>query len=113
MTADEVSFAGGLTFNGLKSPYTWYYSNSLGKYIIGRTGYSYIMSPGFWNGTSSTVHNVAGEDGHFSNGWSVTSSVNVRPVISLKACVKYSSGDGSSSNPYQVTIDSACETAEN
>ena len=113
MTADEVSFAGGLTFNGLKSPYTWYYSNSSGKYIIGRTGYSYIMSPGFWNGTSSTVHNVAGDDGHFANGWSVTSSVNVRPVISLKACVKYSSGDGSSSNPYQVTIDSTCETAEN
>ena len=113
MTADEVSFAGGLTFNGLKSPYTWYYSNSSGKYIIDSRGYSYIMSPGFWNGTSSTVHNVAGKDGHFANGWSVTSSVNVRPVISLKACVKYSSGDGSSSNPYQVTIDSACETAEN
>ena len=35
------------------------------------------------------------------------------PVISLKACVKYSSGDGSSTNPYQVTIDSTCETAEN
>ena len=41
-------------------------------------------------------------------------AINVlRPVISLKACVKYSSGDGSSTNPYQVTIDTTCSNQEN
>ena len=37
----------------------------------------------------------------------------VRPVISLKSCVKHSSGDGTSSNPYEVTIDDTCASAEN
>ena len=35
------------------------------------------------------------------------------PTISLKACVKYSSGDGTSSSPYEVTIDNTCASAEN
>ena len=43
----------------------------------------------------------------------VTGINAIRPVISLKACVKYSSGDGSISNPYQVTIDTTCSNQEN
>ena len=52
-----------------------------------------------------------------SKGMYGSSAINsdglLRPVISLKACVKYSSGDGTPTNPYQVTIDSTCATAEN
>ena len=35
------------------------------------------------------------------------------PVISLKACVKYSRGDGTPSSPYEVTIDDTCANVEN
>ena len=37
----------------------------------------------------------------------------VRPVISLKSCVQWSSGSGTASSPYQVSLSSACSSAEN
>ena len=35
-------------------------------------------------------------------GENVSTSLAIRPVISLKSCVKYSSGDGSSGSPYTI-----------
>ena len=40
--------------------------------------------------------------------------IGVRPVISLKSCVKWKSGEGTSDNPYTVdTLSSTCYSAEN
>ena len=39
--------------------------------------------------------------------------VSIRPVISLKSCVEWTSGNGSSSNPYEIKINSTCANAEN
>ena len=43
--------------------------------------------------------NVTGGSSTFAE---VHTSVGVRPVVSLKSCVKYASGDGSASNPYTI-----------
>ena len=37
----------------------------------------------------------------------------VRPVVSLKSCVQWSEGNGTTATPYQVSINSSCISAEN
>ena len=92
-----------------------------------------------WGTAASTYLSVDGNGNKYGNNWKTMTpcygsglkhmcsmrsssalSINtitginaIRPVISLKACVKYSSGDGSISNPYQVTIDTTCSNQEN
>jgi len=48
----------------------------------------------------------AGNNSNFSKS-------GVRPVLSLKSCVQWSSGNGTSSSPYEVTVTSACSNKEN
>ena len=98
MTSDEAVFAGGLW--GTKAT-TWYYYNSASGSSTG-TNWWWLLSPSFWNG-SVGVYSMYGS----SNAGSLTSdAVNkkgaVRPVISLKSCVKTSGGDGSATNPYTI-----------
>lgn len=61
------------------------------------------MTPDEWLDSYSYVYFVYGSGIpgylHFAK---VDNFKSVRPVISLKSCVKYSSGDGSSSNPYEI-----------
>ena len=84
--ASEIAFAGGKY--GTNAP-AWYYYNSTGDSAVG-TSLWWTMSPYFYG-------NAPG----------------IRPVLSLKSCVTYVSGDGSSDNPYTVTLDNACSLAEN
>ena len=49
-------------------------------------------------------------DGDSTRDWE---EYRVRIALSLKACAKYASGNGSSSNPYTVTVDEECANAEN
>ena len=99
MTADEVSFAGGLY--GTNAP-TWYYKNSANGSSTGSTWWL-LLSPGNWNGSYASVFYVSGSSapGFLSDG-SVNGTYGVRPAISLKSCIKYSTGNGSASDPYTI-----------
>ena len=99
MTADEVSFAGGLY--GTNAP-TWYYYNSANGSSTGST-FWWLLSPGVWSGSDAGVFYVYGSSGPgFLNNVNVFAGGVVRPVISLKSCIKYSTGNGSASDPYTI-----------
>ena len=123
MTADEVAFAGGKEENELSSPYAWYYTNSQGESIT-ETSNWWLLSPYSWNRyVSSNVYlgtfrslvfciNGSGDSGNMVQ-YNINTSGATRPAISLKACVEYSSGNGTPESPYEVTIDDTCASAEN
>ena len=110
ITADEVVYAGGK--NG---------TNNSSYYIAqnAKTGaeYWWTMSPSCWDLSSTEVFSVGGSKGTgslYDNFRPVVINTRgVRPVISLKSCVQYNSGDGTSSNPYTVKLTDTCSTAEN
>ena len=99
MTADEVSFAGGLW--ATNAP-TWYYYNSANGSSTGST-YWWLLSPYYWYGSSANVFYVYGSSipGYLS-GLDVDRARGVRPSVSLKSCVKTSGGDGSANAPYTI-----------
>ena len=102
MTADEVSFAGGLY--GTNAP-TWYYYNSANGSSTG-SNWWWLLSPYIWNGSDAFVFSVRGSSnpGYLIN-YIVSGVYNtngVRPAISLKSCTLYSTGDGSATNPYTI-----------
>ena len=99
MTADEVSFAGGLF---VKNAPTWYYYNSANGSSTGLTWW-WLLSPGNWDGSYAYVFRVYGSSnpGYLLNN-NVNSANGVRPAVSLKSCVKTSGGDGSASAPYTI-----------
>ena len=99
MTADEVSFAGGLWATNAQ---TWYYYNSANKSSTGSTWW-WLLSPHFWDDRDAFVFGVDGSSspGRLSS-YRVGSTYGVRPAISLKSCVKTSGGDGSASAPYTI-----------
>ena len=100
MTADEVSYAGGLAWTN--NPSVWYYLNSTGSSITGSTWW-WLLSPTYWNGANAGSFGVYGSrnPGRLDDG-NVTTAYGVRPVISIKAEVPYSSGNGSSESPYEI-----------
>ena len=102
MTIDEIAYAGGKVFTSLPSPYAWYYLNSAGGSITGST-YWWALSPDSWGGSYSRVWLARGSDGPGRLGnYRVDNLFAVRPVISLKSCVKTSGGDGTANNPYTI-----------
>ena len=110
MTADEIAYAGGKVTPDLPSPYAWYYLNSAGGSITGSTTW-WSLSPDDSRDSLIGVPDVwivCGSDlpGRLQIGIAFTKS-GVRPVISLKSCVKYSSGDGSPENPYEIDYDNS------
>ena len=99
MTADEVSFAGGLWTTNAP---TWYYYNSANGSSTGST-FWWLLSPGVWSGSDAGVFYVYGSSSPgFLNNVNVFAGGGVRPVISLKSCIKYSTGNGSASDPYTI-----------
>ena len=99
MTTYEVSLAGGVFYTNAP---TWYYKNSVNGSSTGETCWR-LLSPYGWGGGSAWVFGVCGSsipgrlygnDVYYTDG--------VRPALSLKSCVKYSSGDGSASAPYTI-----------
>ena len=99
MTADEVSFAGGV--NG-RNAETWYYKNSAKGSSTGST-YWWLLSPYGWGSNYALVFYVNGlsKPGYLDSNH-VGSTYYVRPVVSLKSCVKTSGGDGSANAPYTI-----------
>ena len=99
MTADEVSFAGGLLE---KNAPTWYYYNSAKGSSIGSNAW-WLLSPRYWNGTNASVFAVTGSLSPGYLGYNdVDVAYGVRPVISLKSCIKYSTGNGTPETPYEI-----------
>ncbi len=102
MTADEITHAGGYKYTRLASPYAWYYLNSAGGSITEST-YWWSLSPRGWSYGRSHVWHVGGS---YSPGILDSDDVNyscgVRPVISIKSDALWSSGNGSSSSPYEI-----------
>lgn len=104
MTADEVAYAGGVY--GTNNASAWFYLNSAGSSIMGST-YWMLLSPYRWSGDETSARSmvVGGSNypGILDDGF-VHGVRRVRPVISVKSTVKVSSGDGTASNPYQLTL---------
>ena len=109
MTADEISFAGGVFPISLSSPYAWYYTNSASDSITG-TGQWVLISPFWWSGSISDVFfvNSSYGPGGLGNRGSVGNSAVVRPAISLSSCVKVT-GTGTPEDPYVVDYDNSCK----
>ena len=103
MTVDEIMRAGGKDRTSLTSPYAWYYLNSANGSITGDTVWQ-LLSPCDWGGSYAFVFVVRGSSspGSLSNGYGVSYSGGVRPVISLKSDVLYKSGNGSAESPYEI-----------
>ena len=99
MTADEISYAGGLWATVSKA---WYYYNSLNNKSTGKF-YWDTITPFSWTKTYSDMYMVHSEtyDGLLGTGY-INSEKAVRPVISLKGNLVWKSGNGSSASPYEV-----------
>ena len=99
MTADEVSFAGGLYGNNAP---TWYYYNSANG-SSANDAYWWLLSPIGWNGSNAYVSYVYGSSnpGRLLSDY-VGNTYGVRPAVSLKSCTLYSTGNGSASDPYTI-----------
>ncbi|CDE99526.1 unknown [Clostridium sp. CAG:628] len=98
MTADEIAFAGGVAFKTMNTPYAWFMSNSAGS----KVSYNWwSLSPVEWDGYNRYVW-YWDSDAAYLNESYVSTTRSVRPVISLKSCTLYSTGDGSATNPYTI-----------
>ena len=102
MTADEIAYAGGEYRASLPSPYAWYYLNSNGESVTGKDWW-WLMSPFRFEDKSGAwvffIHdNLQGK----LLALSVNDQKGVRPAISIKSCALWSSGNGSSSSPYEI-----------
>ncbi len=113
MTADELVFAGGRYSTSAPA---YYYYNAAGGSVTGSTWW-WTMSPYSWDksGGANVIRvRGTGTPGYLLNRNVYVTDGGVRPVLSLKSCVKWKSGDGTSDNPYTVdALDSTCSSAEN
>ena len=98
MTADEIAFAGGVAFQTMNTPYAWFISNSAGTQV---STYWWSLSPFYWYIGYAYVWYWNSDNAYLSIN-SVVDSFAVRPAISLKSCIKYSTGDGTSESPYEI-----------
>ena len=109
MTADEVVFAGGKDSNPLTSPYAWYYTNKNGNSITGSSDWWTMTPSSFFNNTAY-VPRVCGKDafGYLAginvstSIVNVSTSIGIRPVISLVSNTSVSSGNGTPETPYII-----------
>ena len=106
ITADEISFAGGVYGSDSTS---WYYYNAADtpESITGTRPW-WTMSSHDWDGSyhSTGIFNVYGSAylGKLSNYSVNVSNVSFRPVISLKSNIMWVMGDGSPNSPFEVEL---------
>ena len=107
MTADEIAFAGGVAFKTMSTPYAWFISNSAGIQV----------SSSWWSLSPIRLivvfGPVAGVWGWYSgsarlDNIGVGDTNAVRPVISLKTCTLWTSGNGAPETPYEIGTTSGC-----
>jgi len=107
ITIDEIVYAGSSssTMSG-----TYLYQNA-------KTASMWTITPyNIDSGYDSNVYFVD-SSGRIGGGttslYNVTRCKGVRPVVSLKSCVEWDEGNGTTASPYQVSINSSCISAEN
>ena len=108
MTADEMVFAGGATNETMNTPYAWFTSNSAGTQVS--KGW-YSLSPTYWSGSVAEfdLWNAGGSSFNYLVYNDLSDYETVRPVLSLKSCIKYSTGDGTAETPYEILeTDTGC-----
>ena len=98
MTTDEMAFAGGVAYIKTNTSYAWFISNSAGSQVSSSW---WSLSPDGWNGARSCVWRWD-SDNAYLNIVDVGIDDAVRPVISLKSCTKYSTGNGTPETPYEI-----------
>ena len=102
MTINELSYAGGQAGESLTVPYAWYYTNANGESIAGSAAF-WSLSPIYWYASRSYVWGVYGSgDPGGLYAIDVGTTRAVRPVLSLKSCIKYSTGNGTPETPYEI-----------
>ena len=100
MTSDEIAFAGGVAYQTMSTPYAWFISNSAGNQV---STWWWALSPIYWDGSSAYVWYWGSESVYLKgNDGRVDGTCAVRPVVSLKSCIKYSTGNGTSETPYEI-----------
>ena len=105
MTADEIAYAGGV--NDTNAP-MWYYTNSSLESSTG-TQFWWSLSPYSWNGVYAFSWDVYGSDSPGALSYSnVLNSRGVRPVVSLKTCTLWTSGNGAPETPYEIVENGGC-----
>ena len=105
MTADEISYAGGVYFTNAPM---WYYTNSSLESSTDTTHW-WSLSPYGRYGASTGSWNVAGSGGPGNLVFSDVFNVRgVRPAVSLKSCVQWKSGNGSATSPYEIALNGGC-----
>jgi len=113
ITGDEIAYAGGVHSYESK---VWYAYNSINGEVVANN-YWWTMTPAHAdpNGGNAAVLlvNNYNQIGRLEYSYCNTAKSGIRPVLSLKSCVKYVSGDGSSDTPYEVEVSGTCITAEN
>ncbi|MCI8330539.1 MAG: hypothetical protein HFE04_00385, partial [Bacilli bacterium] len=107
MTADEVAYAGGVW--GVASQKAYYYLAQDGTSSITGANWWWTLSSSHFYNDNATMFAVRGSS---LPGYLCYTNANlnhvVRPVVSLKSCVTVTSGDGSATNPYQLSISNTC-----
>ena len=124
MTADESAFIGGTYMEILSNPFSWYYTNSASSSITGRNKW-WLLSPHslyfddsfldipplttrifLITGRSSAISDH-GKGGIVSDGYDISYTNAIRPVLSLSSCVKVT-GRGTPDDPYAVDYENSC-----
>ena len=99
MTADEIAFAGGEAKTKMNTPYAWFTINSAGSQV---STYWWSLSPVWWRDENSSSVWYWRFDSAYLNEGIVFVPCTVRPVLSLKSCTLYSTGDGTAETPYEI-----------
>ena len=102
MTADEIMFAGGVVGIRMNTPYAWFISNSAGTQVSTEW---WSLSP-IRSGSFTQVGYWNSEHENLSYS-SVNFTYDVRPIVSLKTCTLWTSGNGNPENPYEIDYDNS------
>lgn len=106
LSGDEAAYAGAKF--GTASTSIWLSDNT-------SAAFWWLMTPNLFYHDSSNnryQHTMSYSD-KISADYAVSSSIGVRPVISLKSCVYVTRGNGTSTSPYEVISLSACQSSNN
>ncbi len=106
LTADEAVYAGAL-----------YNTNNTGYYLYQNSSsaeFGWLMSPSNTSSGSSLLFRIrySSYNGRMDT-LSGSTSLSIRPVISIKSCVNWASGVGTASDPYILSVDSLCAKRDN
>lgn len=103
ISVDEVNYAGGIS---AKNSTAYFYYNSTNSQSSVNDNWWWTMSPYMWNNGIAFQFIISGtSDSGQIGGNGITGTYAVRPVLSIKDTNAWKSGDGSSSNPYEIVTE--------